>query len=113
MILVHMCGHSFCSHFGLHWVFTMSRLLKVIGLLCRISSVVQGSFAKETYNSKEPTNRILVFTGWALRRPALYLSDHELFAGDTQIEEEEQETMHDDAQGGVGCQGCEEPMWIV
>jgi len=85
----------------------------MIGFFCRISSVLQGSFAKETYNFKEPTNRILVFTGWALRRPALYLSDHELFAGDTQIEEEEQETMHDDAQGGVGCQGCDEPMWIV
>ena len=38
-------------------VATSSRLLKIIGLLCRISSLLQGSFAKETYNFKEPTNR--------------------------------------------------------
>ena len=38
-------------------VATISRLLKSIGLFCRISSVWKGSFAKETYNLKEPTNR--------------------------------------------------------
>jgi len=36
---------------------TISRLLKVPGLFCRIQSLLQGSFAKETYNFKEPTNR--------------------------------------------------------
>ena len=35
----------------------MSRLLKIIGLFCRMSSLLQGSFAKETYDFKEPTNR--------------------------------------------------------
>ena len=35
----------------------MSRVLKIIGLFCRISSLLQGSFAKETYHFKEPTNR--------------------------------------------------------
>ena len=35
----------------------MSRLLKMIGLVCRVQSVLQGSFAKETYHFKEPTNR--------------------------------------------------------
>ena len=30
--------------------------VKIIGLFCRISSLLQGSFAKETYNLKEPTN---------------------------------------------------------
>jgi len=35
----------------------ISRLLKIIGLFRRISSLLQGSFAKETYNFKEPTNR--------------------------------------------------------
>ena len=47
-----------------HWlhrtwygVATISRLIKIIGLFCRISSLLQGSFAKETYNFKEPTNR--------------------------------------------------------
>jgi len=38
-------------------VATISRLLKIIGLFCRISSLLQGSFAKETYNFKEPTHR--------------------------------------------------------
>jgi len=28
-----------------------------MGLFCRISSLLQGSFAKETYNLKERTNR--------------------------------------------------------
>jgi len=37
-------------------VATISRLLKIIGLFCRISSLLQGSFAKQTYNFKEPTN---------------------------------------------------------
>jgi len=36
---------------------TISRLLKIIVLFCRISSLLQGSFAKETYNLKEPTDR--------------------------------------------------------
>ena len=38
-------------------VATISRLLKNIGLFCRISSLLQVSFAKETYNFKEPTSR--------------------------------------------------------
>jgi len=36
---------------------TIRRLLKIIGLFVRISSLLSGSFAKETYNFKEPTNR--------------------------------------------------------
>ena len=38
-------------------VATVSRINSIIGLFCRISSLLQGSFAKETYNFKEPTNR--------------------------------------------------------
>jgi len=38
-------------------VATISRLLRITGLFCRISSLVGGSFAKETYDFKEPTNR--------------------------------------------------------
>jgi len=38
-------------------VATISRLLKILGLFCRTSSLSQGSFAKETYHFKEPTNR--------------------------------------------------------
>ena len=41
----------------IYGVATTSRLLKTVGLFCRISSLLQGSFAKETYNFKEPTNR--------------------------------------------------------
>jgi len=33
----------------------MSRLLKITGLFCRILSFLQGSFAKETCDFKEPT----------------------------------------------------------
>ena len=40
-----------------HGVATISRLLQSIGLFCRISSLLKGSFTKETYNFKEPTNR--------------------------------------------------------
>ena len=36
---------------------TISRLLKIIGLFCRISTVLWGSFAKETCDFKGPTNR--------------------------------------------------------
>ena len=36
---------------------TIGRLLKLIGLCYRISSLLQGSFAKETYDFKELTNR--------------------------------------------------------
>ena len=38
-------------------VATTSRLLKIIDLFCRILSLLQGSFAKETYHFKESTNR--------------------------------------------------------
>ena len=33
------------------------KLLKIVGLFCRIWSFLHGSFAKEIYNFKEPTNR--------------------------------------------------------
>ena len=42
-----------CAWYG---VATTCRLLKIIGLFCRISPLLQGSFSKETYNFKEPTN---------------------------------------------------------
>jgi len=45
-----MCG----TRYG---VATISRLLKNIRLFCRISALLWGSFAKETYDLKEPTNR--------------------------------------------------------
>ena len=38
-------------------VATTCRLLKIIGLFCRIQSLLQGSFEKETYNFKESSNR--------------------------------------------------------
>ena len=43
-----ICGHG---------VATIKRLFKIIVLFCRIQSLLQGFFAKETYNLKEPTNR--------------------------------------------------------
>jgi len=53
MLYMHTCMH-FIHRYG---VATMSRLLKITGLFCRISYVLQGSFVKETYDFKEPTNR--------------------------------------------------------
>jgi len=42
---------SFTCWYG---VATISRLLKIICLLCRIYSLLKGCFAKDTYNVKEP-----------------------------------------------------------
>jgi len=50
------CKHSQVTHI-LYWVATMSMRLKMTSLFCRISSLLYGSFANETYNFKEPTNR--------------------------------------------------------
>jgi len=41
----------------LYGVATVSRIDKIIGLFCRMLSLLQGSFAKETYNSIDPTNQ--------------------------------------------------------
>ena len=42
-------------------VATISRLLQIIGLFCRIESLLEGSFVKESCNFKEPTkNRPLL-----------------------------------------------------
>jgi len=38
-------------------VATVSRIDKIIGLFCRILSLLQSSFAKETYNLIDPTNQ--------------------------------------------------------
>jgi len=38
-------------------VATASRIDQIIGLFCRIASLLQDSFAKETYNLIDPTNR--------------------------------------------------------
>jgi len=49
--------HIYCTYMYAYGVSTISRLLKIIGLFCRISSLLYGSFAKETCNFKELTNR--------------------------------------------------------
>jgi len=57
-IYVYMCLR-YCSareEIG-YGVATISRLLKITGLLCRISSLLLGSFAKETCHFKEPLNQ--------------------------------------------------------
>jgi len=46
-----------CKWTCTYGVATISRLLKIIGLFCRISSLLQDSFAKETYQFEEPTDR--------------------------------------------------------
>ena len=63
-LYTHMHGHMvtyLCIrkyvHSCVYGVATISRLLQIIGLSCRISSLLKGFFAKETYTFKEPTNR--------------------------------------------------------
>ena len=61
MIFYTACSFHLLSYiyhmFSCYGVATISRLRTIIGLFCRILSLLQGSFAKETYHSKEPTNR--------------------------------------------------------
>jgi len=49
--------HIATRHSTPYEVATISRLLKITGLFCRILSLLQGSFEKKTYNLKEPTTR--------------------------------------------------------
>jgi len=42
---------------NVHGVATVSRIDRITGFFCRISSLLQGSFAKETYNIIDPTNQ--------------------------------------------------------
>jgi len=51
-----MIHHSDMHTFGCG-VAAVSRLVKIMGLFCKILSLLQGSFAKEIYHFKEPTNR--------------------------------------------------------
>ena len=48
----HMCIRN-----GMYGMATIGRLLKILSLFCRISSLLQGSLAKETYTFKAPTHR--------------------------------------------------------
>jgi len=54
---MHTATHFVYDVSGSYGVATSSRLLKNIGLFSRISSLLYGSFAKETYVFREPTNR--------------------------------------------------------
>ena len=58
-VLVSMRDVRVTIYLALCWygVATISSLLQIVGLFCRISSRLWGSFAKETYHFKEPTNR--------------------------------------------------------
>jgi len=53
-------------------VATISRPLKITGVFCRISSLLQGSFEKETYNFKEPTTRSHPIRIYHLRSDVIY-----------------------------------------
>jgi len=48
---------SSTTHEDSYGVAAISRLLQIIDLFCRIQTLLYGSFAKESYNFKEPTNR--------------------------------------------------------
>jgi len=50
------CVHTL-AHRYVYRVATVSRIDKIIGLFCRILSLLLGSFAEETYNLIDPTNQ--------------------------------------------------------
>ena len=54
---IHEYSYCKCVYLYVCGVAMISKLLKNIGLFCRISSLLKGSFAKETYVFREPTNR--------------------------------------------------------
>ena len=56
-IHIHAHTHIHTHPHTCYGVATISRLLRIISFFCRISSRLWVSFAKETYNLKEPTNR--------------------------------------------------------
>ena len=71
VVLIHI-QHSECLRKYTYGVATVSRIDKIIGLFCRISSLLEGSFAKETYNFIDPTSQSqpIVLAGNPLRADA-------------------------------------------
>jgi len=63
----------YISMFFNHGVATISRSLQITGLFSRISSLLYGSFAKETYNCKEPTTRSHPIPFIAIQLPCIWL----------------------------------------
>jgi len=55
--LYHTVYKWYTIPYNWYGVAMISRLLKILGFFCRISSLLQGSFAKETCNFKVPTHR--------------------------------------------------------
>ena len=51
------CNYVRYAHISMCGVATIGRHLKIMCFCCRIFSLLEGSFAKETCNFKEPTNR--------------------------------------------------------
>ena len=51
--------HEACfgQHLSTYGVATVNRIDQIIGLFCRILSLLQGSFARETFNLFDPTNQ--------------------------------------------------------
>ena len=60
---VHICMHIYIIYTYMHtynaceYMYKRQMQCKIIGLFCRISSLLYGSFAKETYNFIDPTKR--------------------------------------------------------
>jgi len=73
MSVVSVWDISMCMSHMTYWCHTyryeaatISRLLKSIGFNCRILSLLQGSFVKETCNFKKPDNRSHPILGCAI-----------------------------------------------
>jgi len=83
---------SLHTNMNIYVVATISRLLKIISLFCRIQSLLYGSFAKETYNFKEPTHRSHPISRYNITKQPMYA--HTLFIN--MYQRNKQHTLYDD-----------------
>ena len=56
-VCIYAYTHMYFQYVYTYGVATVSRIDSIIGLFCRILSLLQGSFAKGTYNFIDPTSR--------------------------------------------------------
>ena len=76
----HVTAHTqTCTHTS-YGVATLSRIDKIISLFCKILSLLQGSFAKDTYNLIDPTDQshpiLNKSCGMRLRQPLPHQNKH-------------------------------------
>ena len=71
-VYMYMCMYV-CLYSVESGVATVSRIDKIIGLFCRVLSLLLGSFAKETYNFIDPTDQSHLIVGGLHARYLLHV----------------------------------------